>query len=239
MSYLFYILFALFPSIIWLLFYLRQDVHPESNPQVIKIFLYGMLIAIPAALLEIGIFKGISKSGQIFNLPSIFVSIFYIFLGVALVEEFLKYLVFKLKVERSSELDEPIDVMLYMIIAGLGFAFLENLLIFWPPQALAVFESLIVSGLRFLGATFLHALCSGILGYFLALSFFDLKRQRRFFVFGLAMVVFLHGLFNFSIMKIEGPERFIIPAIIVGLLAFFVLLGIKKLKKIKSICQLK
>lgn len=239
MSYLYYLLFALSPSIIWLLFYLRQDVHPESNRQIIKIFLSGMLIALPAIFLEVGLSKGLAKVGEVFNLSTILVSIFYIFFGVALVEEILKYLVFKLKVEKSSELDEPIDVMLYLIISGLGFAALENLLIFWPPQALQVFEGLMVSGLRFVGATFLHALCSGILGYFLALSFFEIKKKRRFFALGLTIAVFLHGLYNLSIMKIEGIVRFIIPAIIVVGLAIFLSFGIKKLKKTKSICKIK
>ena len=35
-------------------------------------------------------------------------------------------------------------------------------------------ETLSITLFRFLGATFLHALCSGVLGYFLALSFFSI-----------------------------------------------------------------
>jgi len=237
MNYFFFILFGLTPSIIWLLFYLRQDVHPESNHQVIKIFLYGMLIAIPVAFLELVFFKGFLLIGDFLILSPILISISYLFLGVALVEEFFKYLVFKLKVEKSPALDEPIDIILYMIIAGLGFAALENLLIFWPPLRLEIFESLILSGLRFGGATFLHALCSGTLGYFLALSFFERKKRKRFFFTGLGIVAFLHGLYNYAIMKFEGGERFIIPVIILIGLAFFVSWGISKVKKMKSVCK--
>jgi len=125
MTYPFYIFFGLAPSIIWLLFYLRKDAHPESNRMIIKIFFFGLLSALPAVFLEVGIFQEFNRLA----LPSIFITILNVFIGVALVEEVLKYLVVRGKVVKSPELDEPLDLMLYMIIAALGFAALENILI--------------------------------------------------------------------------------------------------------------
>ena len=226
MIYLLY-LFGFLPSIIWLLFYLRKDVHPESNQAVLKVFFYGMLIAFAAIFLEIG-FKKISS-----NL------LLYVFIGGALIEECLKYSVVRFKVLRSSELDEPIDIMLYMIIAGLGFAALENILILinYHPF-LELPKTLEIITLRFLTATFLHALCSGIVGYFLAISFFNIKKQKKFLLMGLGMAIILHGFYNLSIIKIDGWEKFILPAIILIGAALFVSLGFKKLKRLKSICKL-
>ena len=57
MNYLFYIIFALAPSVIWLLFFLRKDSHPESNRMILTVFLLGILAAIPAALIETGFLK--------------------------------------------------------------------------------------------------------------------------------------------------------------------------------------
>lgn len=227
MIYLLY-LFGFLPSIIWLLFYLRKDVHPESNQAILKVFFYGMLAALAAIFLEIG-FKKISS-----NL------LLYVFIGGALIEEFLKYLVIKFKVLRSSELDEPVDIMLYMIIAGLGFAALENILILinYHPF-LELPKTLEIVTLRFLTATFLHALCSGIVGYFLAISFFNIKKQKKFLLMGLGIAIVLHGLYNLSIIKIDGGEKFILPAIILIGAALFVSLGFKKLKRLKSICIIK
>jgi len=227
MLYLLYLL-GFLPSIIWLLFYLRKDVHPESNQAILKVFFYGMLIAFAAIFLEIG-FKKISS-----NL------LLYLFVGGALVEEYLKYLVVKLEVLRSSELDEPIDIMLYMIIAGLGFAALENILIlinYHPFLQLPKTLEIII--LRFLTATFLHALCSGIVGYFLAISFFNLKKQKKFLLMGLGIAIVLHGFYNLSIIKIDDWKKFIFPVIILILIgaAWFVSLGFKKLKRLKSICK--
>jgi len=228
MLYLLYLL-GFLPSIIWLLFYLRKDVHPESNQAILKVFFYGMLIAFAAIFLEIG-FKKISS-----NL------LLYLFVGGALVEEYLKYLVVKLEVLRSSELDEPIDIMLYMIIAGLGFAALENILIlinYHPFLQLPKTLEIII--LRFLTATFLHALCSGIVGYFLAISFFNLKKQKKFLLMGLGIAIALHGSYNLSIIKIDDWKKFISPVIILIILigaAWFVSLGFKKLKRLKGICK--
>ena len=227
MTYFLY-LFGFLPSIIWLLFYLRKDVHPESNRAVLKIFFYGMLIAFAAIFLEIG-FKKISS-----NL------LLYIFIGGAMVEECLKYLVIKFKVLRSSELDEPVDIILYMIIAGLGFAALENILILinYHPF-LELPKTLEIITLRFLTATFLHALCSGVVGYFLAISFFNIRKQKKLLLTGLGIATILHGLYNLSIIKIDGWEKFILPIIILMGTALFVSIGFKKLKRLKSICIIK
>lgn len=235
MTYPLYIVFGVLPSIIWLLFYLRKDIHPESNRMVLKIFFYGMIAALPAILLEMGILGKVAD----LNLSPIFLSIFNIFIAVALVEEFLKYLVVRGKGFRSPEFDEPIDVMLYMIIAALGFAASENILILFSLGPTFLFgETLSITLFRFLGATFLHTLCSGVLGYFLALSFFETKSRGKFLIMGLGIATILHGFYNFSIIEIEGGLSFLIPIIILISLAIFLTFSFKRLKKIKSVCKI-
>lgn len=226
MNYPIYIFFGLAPSIIWLLFFLRKDSHPESNSMILKVFFLGMVAVFPAALIELGF-------GEVVK-----IEILYIFIGVALVEEVVKYLVVKKKVLKDPEFDEPLDVMLYMIIAALGFAASENLLVLFPLlDPFQLFETAVVSSFRFVGATFLHALCSGLLGYFLALSFFEPKNRLKLLSLGFFTVVLLHGLYNFSIIKIGGNLKFILPIIILISLALFVSLGFKKLKELKSVCK--
>ena len=73
MSILLIIILGLAPGIIWLLFYLRKDSHPESNRMIIKIFFYGMMITLLAALSEIGIASYLNK----LNLPPILIFILY------------------------------------------------------------------------------------------------------------------------------------------------------------------
>jgi len=241
MIYLLYIIFGLAPSIIWLLFFLRKDVHPEPKKMILNVFFWGILITVPVLLIEMLVASNLKK----LNLPSALTSLLYWFIGVAFVEEFFKYLVVRSKVLNNPEFDEPVDAMLYMIIAALGFAAIENIFYLIPngpplPFFKIISQTITTSSIRFLGAVFLHALCSGVVGYFLALSFFKPKKHNRLIILGLAIATLLHGLFNFSIMKIEQSYYLIlIPIVILISLVFFVSFGFKKLKNIASICRLK
>ena len=239
MPYPFLIIFALLPSLIWLLFFLRKDAHPESNPMIVKIFFYGMLSAIPAVFIELGFFQTTSRPTFSGFFPSSLISFLNIFIGVALTEETLKYLVIRKKVLKSPEFDEPLDVMLYMIIAALGFVFLENLLIFLSPRTflLNFGEVFVLAGFRFISATFLHALSSGALGFFLALSFFETEKRGVLLLSGFTLAFGLHGLYNLAIMNMGKYSGIILPIIIIAGLAIFVSFGFKKLKKMASVCK--
>jgi len=231
MSYLIFLIFGLAPSTIWLLFFLKEDVHPEPKGQVLKIFLWGALISLPAIFIERGIFELTNE----LNLPKIL----YIFFGIATVEETLKYLVVKEKVITNPEFDEPLDAPLYMIISALGFAALENLLFFFSPEIflLSFGEIFILVIFRFITATFLHALCSGLVGYFLAQSIFESKKRFKLVSAGLIAAIILHGSYNFSLIILESPSKFLIPIIILASLALLISLGFKNLKKMKSVCM--
>lgn len=229
MNYPLFLLFGFIPSLIWLAFYLRKDSHPEPNSMIRKVFFWGMLATIPAIALELSLrslFSFLPFSEEI-------ILILYIFLGVALVEELLKFLVVRFSVYKNKALDEPLDVMLYMIIAALGFAALENILIlFGLGPSSPISNILALTLMRLVGATFLHALASGTFGYFLAHSFLDKKRKWRYFVVGLFLATLLHGLFNFYILKGDGAAKLLVPAIILLGLAIFISLGFRQLKKI-------
>jgi RsiW-degrading membrane proteinase PrsW (M82 family) len=234
MNYPVLFIFAIAPSIVWLLFYLRKDVHPESNRQIIKVFLYGMLAVLPVFFIEKGFYKLLLDLG----VSKILFSILSVFIGVALVEEVFKYLVVRDKVLSDPEFDEPIDAMLYMIISALGFAALENILIFFSGNLEGPYSPFLLSISRLISATFLHALSSGLVGYYLAKSFFEIRKRFRLLLTGLTSSTILHGLYNFSIMEIEGSLRLLIPLIILVGLAIFISLGFKRLKKLKSVCKI-
>ncbi|MFH1451486.1 MAG: PrsW family intramembrane metalloprotease [bacterium] len=234
MIYPVYFILGILPSAIWLLFYLKKDSHPESSPMILKIFFLGMLISIPV----IGIETGFSNLLALTSLSPGIIFLAKVFLGVAFTEEFFKYLVVKLAVLRSSELDEPVDIVLYMIIAALGFAAIENILILSKNHLTAPPDIFWIITARFVGATFLHALCSGVIGFFLALSVYQARKQFLFIGIGLWISTILHGLYNFSIIAMKGSLKFIIPVLVLISLAIFVSLTFQKLKKIRSVCKI-
>jgi RsiW-degrading membrane proteinase PrsW (M82 family) len=227
LNYPLYFFFAILPSFLWLNFYLKEDQRPEPKSMVLKVFLSGMIIAFLALFLEKYSIIVIEK----LNFPEKFFDLIKIFLIVALVEEFLKFLVVREVVFESRELDEPIDCMIYMIISGLGFAATENLLLLFPLKS-GVFGKLIqVSFLRFISATLLHALSSAIVGFFIGLSFFRKKERLKLISSGILFATLLHGLYNFSIIELGEKVGLIISAILILIAVYFVSNSFKKLKE--------
>lgn len=264
------LLFGLAPSLIWLLFYLRKDAHPEPKRVVLRVFGYGVLLTVlfgiflskinTITLLD-NFFSGLDPLRERFPVLFTLLYIFLqIFIGIAFVEEFLKYIVVKKIAIRLPDLDEPTDIMLYMIIVALGFAAVENILVIFnldfpaPSSNLGLYYfitlALFWTSIRFIGATFLHALASGIVGYFLALSFYYQKKHKRLILLGLTIATLLHGFFNLFIIlagdKISEKGEITVPSFVLFLLilfmlsgaGFFVSRGFKKLKKIKGACEI-
>jgi len=234
-----YIIFGVLPSLTWLLYYLKKDAHPEPKKMILNIFFWGVLITIPVFFVQIGLKFLLDQT----TIDPLTYSLIYWFLIISLSEEFFKYLVIRIKVINSPHLDEPVDIMIYMVVAALGFAALENVLYLFVPAGQMSFNQLInrtltIDLIRFIGATFLHTLCSAVVGYALTISFCEVKTRRISLAVGILMATLLHGLYDFSIMTLGGYIRFAIPAIIILALAFIVFSGFEKIKKMKGICKI-
>ena len=229
MNYPLFLFFGLAPSIVWLLFYLRKDSHPEPKRILGKIFLWGMLFTIPAIAIEL------SLRSFIFNLPlqDTLQLILYFFFGVALVEEWLKYIVVRAFVFHKAQLNEAVDVMVYMVVSGLGFAALENIFLLSGLGPFTPVSNIVaLSAVRLVGATLLHALASGLFGYFLARAILEPAKGFRYFAVGLLASSLLHALFNFAILELEGTARILLPLALLAGLAVIVSFFFEKLKKL-------
>jgi len=249
MYYPFYILLGLLPSLIWLSFYLKKDKHPEPNSMVLKIFIYGMLLAPLAIILELALIwllnptldfsSLLSRTGQV----SLFKIILAATLIPALVEEYLKYSVVKYKVLKNSVFDEPVDAMLYCIIAGLGFAAVENLLIVFKNTSIP--DALTVISLRFLGATLVHALASGMVGYWLALGLLYTKKRGKLILTGLTLAIIFHSCYNYLTITFFNQTNFQQKIIFLSLIVFLLITVallvsycFRKLKRQPAICKI-
>src|SRR3989344_649156 len=186
---------GLAPSLVWLSFYLRKDCNPEPKYLLIKAFLMGIIIAPLAVLLQLGF----SELKNIFDFEFLYQGTPAFFLWSSFVEEFLKFFAIYLVVIRSPEFDEPIDAMIYMITAALGFAAIENVLVMFGLISGGVGTALNTLALRFVGATLLHALASGLIGYFLAMSWFFREHKKKLIIFGLLIATLFHAAFNMLI----------------------------------------
>lgn len=251
MQYFFYIILGLLPSFIWLTFYLRKDKHPEPNSMVLRIFIWGILLAPLAIILELLLIWVLNPSSSLSSLFSQISQDNFIRIIIAstlipaLVEEYLKYSVVKIKVLKDSEFDEPVDAMLYCIIAGLGFAAIENLLILFKIYSLGLGfgQALSTIGLRFLGATFVHALASGIVGYWLAMGLLYTKQRKKLILLGLTIAIIFHACYNYLILIAnKNPDQRVLIISIIAILLITVALLVsyyfRKLKKQQAVCKI-
>ena len=160
----------------------------------------GIILAPIAILLQLAFTKLYAITGS-----AIFASgTASFFLWAALVEEFIKFYAVWVIVLRSPAFDEPVDAMIYMMVAGLGFAAIENILVLFRTFPDGASATLTVWGLRSVGATLLHALSSSLIGYFLALSWFFQHHRNKLLFIGIALATLFHFAFNLLLSAADG-----------------------------------
>jgi len=220
-----FILLGLIPSFAWLFFFLKEDIHPEPKKMIALVFFFGALSTFFALGFQFAL-RAVLSSVQIGQYDIL------AFLGFGLIEETLKFLAAYLVVRKSKFFDEPIDAMIYMITASLGFALVENIAIMSNVKALS--EAFNVITLRFVGATLLHALSSGLVGYYWAKSLLKIKKLgignwELGILKGLILATLLHTIFNYLIMV--SKEIIIYPTIFLIIAALFIFWDFEKIKK--------
>lgn len=226
MIYLWYILVALIPGLFWLWFYRRRDLkNPEPLKMIFKIFVWGMAATIPAIALEFAVEFFIPYASSTSYLAMVLSS----FLVVAPIEEFFKYLVLKHKAAKSPEFNEPIDGIIYGIVVGLGFATLENFLVTLSDGGTVII-------LRFATATLMHAICSGIVGYYIARQKFHPQGNGKSVLYGLLLAIFLHGLYN-SVASYNSSISLILLTILIIVMYLMLSQDIRKIKQLKITTQ--
>jgi RsiW-degrading membrane proteinase PrsW (M82 family) len=197
------------PALIWLAFWLFEDrKNPEPKRYIFFTFLAGMCVVVPLVLpLEKIVCSLISGSAICPDHPSAAVLFAWAF-----IEESAKFLAAYVAALHWRVFDEPLDAVVYMITAALGFAALENALFLASPLAAGhVAQTIITGDLRFLGATLLHTLSSATVGLLLAYTFYRPASIRlRAAVVGVILATALHATFNFFILQKGGGATFVV-----------------------------
>ncbi len=241
-TYLVYLFFGVLPSLLWLYYYLKKDKNPEPRLLLFRIFILGALITIPTVFAQkivFNQFKAVYFNSALFFLWSIL-------FVMALIEEIAKFLVIKFQILNHPEFDEPVDAMIYMVTSSLGFAAAENFLTLvysanenFLNESFLISEEIIwtsviqISLIRFIGATFLHALCGAIVGFFVGFFLFKKRKKKLILIPALLIAGFLHALYNFFIMNIDTKLGLISLFFLLIALYFTVSLLFKNIKNEK------
>ncbi|KKT56099.1 MAG: hypothetical protein UW81_C0011G0019 [Candidatus Giovannonibacteria bacterium GW2011_GWC2_44_9] len=194
---------AFLPSLFWLWFWLKEDDHPEPRREILLVFLAGMLGVVVAIILENSFFSANLLFQKFFGYSVFWFSIFNIFV-FAFLEEITKTAAAFFTAIRSKYFDEPVDAMIYMVAAALGFAALENILFLGESLKIGVTQSVMVSAFRFINALLIHVSATAIIGSAFAFSFFHKERRLRELFVGLFFATLLHGFYNFFIINNIG-----------------------------------
>jgi len=212
---------SIIPAIFWLWFWLREDkAKPEPYLLIAITFIAGMAVvplALPLQRLAIDLYQG---NNLIF--------------AWVIIEEVLKYAMALAVIFWNKAVDEPIDVIIYMICIALGFAALENTLFVLNPLVTGDYlNSTLTGSFRFLGATLLHVLASGTVGVFLAFAFYKSSLYKIIFgMIGLCLAIVLHAVFNFFIMDASGEKILAVFLFVwIGIIVLFLLF--EKIKQIE------
>lgn len=228
-----YVALSFLPPFAWLLFYLREDKHPEPKHLILFTFIAGIISALVAVAVELGLFGVDPVFSGFFSrfAPGVLALPVVVFSGVALIEEYLKYAAVKISVLSLPDFDEPVDAMIYMVSSALGFAAIENALFLVPAFEKSFAGGFELTATRFLGANLLHALSSAIVGYFLARHMFSPWKKHAVFA-GIIFASALHALFNyFIITKDVVPSSLILLILLIVLMAVDVFADFERLKK--------
>jgi len=222
---------GILPIVLWLVFFLWQDIlKPEPLKWLMILFGLGILIT-PLVWYGEGLYLKLLRVDLNVSL-SVF-NIILVYGGIAIIEELTKFFSAYFILKKNKHFDEAIDAMIYLIVLALGFGLVENILaasqeIVEGGILLPVLQTM---SLRFVGANLLHALSSGIIGFFWALSL--LKKKKSYLYWGLILGIVLHFFFNLVIIRFGGTAVFLISLglflVTIGLLWAFDLL--KKIKK--------
>ena len=182
------LLITILPSLALVLYFVKSDKFKEPNRIIIITFLFGILITIPAGYLNSLIDKNFA-TGERFN-----DALLSGFFGGGPVEELLKFSILYFYILKEKAFNEPMDGLVYGILASLGFATLENLQYvfyfdseFWTAQEIAIFRSY--------SAIPMHGLCGAIMGFYFGQYAFSANKKYL----GLAIIVpiIFHGSYNF------------------------------------------
>ena len=184
-----HLLLAILPPLL-IAYYIYQKDKYEKEPKglIIKSFIFGCVSVIPAIILE-----------NIYN-QSLFSNLFlYVFFGIALIEEGVKYFFLRRYLYTKEEFNEPMDGIVYAVMISLGFATIENIgyVLNHPGQETQI------AIMRMFTAIPLHAVCGIILGYFVGLAKFSDNKTSLLYK-GLFLATLVHTIYNYFIFLGQG-----------------------------------
>ena len=169
---------------------MKSDLFPEPNNQIFKIFFYGIVLCIPAFIINTALgtfFSNVGFDGTL--LPTL--------LSAAPVEEILKFIVLYYLVYKMKDFNEPIDGIVYGVTVSLGFATLENIYYVYVLSDYYNVSSQSLAILRSFSTIPAHGIFGATMGYFF-MKYSFIKKQNNL-TLCIIVPILLHASYNFFV----------------------------------------
>lgn len=220
------LILSLLPVFLIGTFIYYKDKEKEPKRLLIGLFASGigsLIITLILTIILSIIFPILGEDMTNLNLLEL---IFNVFIGVALIEEFSKWIFTYAIGYNNKEYDHVYDMIVYAVFVSLGFAALENIMY--------VFEGGISVGiLRALSAVPGHACYGVFMGYFLSLSKLAEKNENKKLsnknkILSIIVPTILHGIYDYCLFS----QQIIL---ILFFFVFVILLYVYAIKHIKKV----
>lgn len=225
---------AIAPGIAICLFIFHRDAYNrEPKLNLLITFILGAATVLTAGFIEDAIIN--ERDNSIVQMAV------RAFLMVALVEEAGKFAVVRLYAYPRKSFDEPLDGIVYAVMASMGFATAENLLyVLKGAETGAGYQ---VGLFRMFTAVPAHAAFGVLMGYHAGKAKFDPANSTMWLLRGLFWAIFFHGAYDFFLFLQQSPE--VEPdvangLVLLGALASFIIglrLSFKQIKKHRHLSQ--
>ncbi|ALS22710.1 MULTISPECIES: glutamic-type intramembrane protease PrsW [Paenibacillus] len=169
-------------------FYLKDRYDPEPISQVLKLFLFGMILVFPVMVLQHALLQGLGEDPFVFS-----------FVASSFPEEFFKWFIIYFVIFKHTSFDEPYDGIVYAVAVSLGFATLENVIYAFLSNLhfadLMMRAFLPVSG---------HAMFGVMMGFHFGKARFTPERTNRHLFYAFALPFFWHGIFDYILLATKS-----------------------------------
>ncbi len=221
---------AIIPIIILLNYVKKQDPHPENGKLLRKIFIFGCISSIVAIIGETAFDHLWPYYSPIPTYSDIFVENV---IGVALIEESVKWLVIWWLCYRNRDFDETYDAIVYAAYSSLGFACVENILY-------VLMYGIGTGIVRAFTSIPGHLCFAVIMGYFLGRARLAKSKgepSAGFIMLSLAIPTLIHGMFDFLLSTDNAMHICIWFVFILVLFIFCFNLVSRSAKHNEAICD--
>lgn len=211
-------LLSFIPSfIIAYIIYKTDKVEKEPIGELLRAFGMGVF----SVIITLGISFGLGIQDYNTNEMSFENLLLYVFLGVALVEEFSKWVSTRLFFNGSNSYNYLYDGIVYSIYVSLGFATIENFLYLVNADiSLVIIRSFITVPAHVFFAVFM--------GYYLSKykeSVLKKQKNYKYLLYSILIPVTLHGIFDTLLLS----SNFILLIIFLIYVLFLYVFSIKKM----------